>query len=62
MKKCASVSYCLRRVITIALHEGTSFPVGKVEFLKLYPFSFKEFLTATAGERFAGLLINRITK
>lgn len=28
-------------------HEGTGFPVGKVEFLNLYPMSFSEFLEAT---------------
>lgn len=33
-----------------------SFPVGKVDFLSLYPLSFKEFLIATTGERFAELL------
>ncbi len=47
---------CAGSLLGIALHEGTSFPVGKVDFMKLYPLSFKEFLTATAGERFAGLL------
>jgi len=31
------------------LHSGNSFPVGKVEFLRLYPLSFYEFLLA-AGE------------
>jgi len=30
----------------IALHEGTSFPVGKVDLLELYPMSFEEFLIA----------------
>ncbi|WP_406547251.1 AAA family ATPase [Succinimonas sp.] len=30
----------------IALHEGTGFPVGKVDEIKLYPLSFKEFLLA----------------
>jgi predicted AAA+ superfamily ATPase len=30
----------------IALHPGTSFPVGKVEFLRLYPLSFAEFAAA----------------
>ena len=30
----------------IALHEGTSFPVGKVEVEKMYPLSFLEFLEA----------------
>ena len=42
----------------IALHQGTSFPVGKVDFLKLYPLSFLEFLTATGRERFAELLLS----
>ena len=47
---------CAGSLLGIALHEGTSFPVGKVEFLSLYPLSFKEFLMATVGERFAELL------
>jgi predicted AAA+ superfamily ATPase len=34
----------------IALHQGTSFPVGKVEFLRLYPLSFAEFVTAVDDE------------
>ena len=33
----------------IALHEGTSFPVGKVDFLTLYPLNFTEFLMAAGG-------------
>lgn len=47
---------CAGSLLGIALHEGTSFPVGKVDFLTLYPLSFQEFLMATAGERFAELL------
>ena len=47
---------CAGSLLGIALHEGTSFPVGKVDFLRLYPLSFKEFLMATTGERFAKLL------
>lgn len=47
---------CAGSLLGIALHEGTSFPVGKVDFLSLYPLSFREFLMATAGERFAQLL------
>lgn len=47
---------CAGSLLGIALHEGTSFPVGKVEFLKLYPLSFKEFLLAIGLERFAELL------
>ncbi len=33
-------------LLGVAIHEGTSFPVGKVEFLDLTPFSFYEFLEA----------------
>ena len=47
---------CAGSLLGIALHEGTSFPVGKVAFLKLYPLSFKEFLMAIGLERFAELL------
>ncbi len=47
---------CAGSLLGIALQRGTSFPVGKVDFLSLYPLSFREFLTATAGERFAVLL------
>lgn len=47
---------CAGSLLGIALHEGTSFPVGKVDFLKLYPLSFREFLMATDKERFADLL------
>lgn len=47
---------CAGSMLGIALHEGTSFPVGKVDFLKLYPLSFREFLMAAGKERFAKLL------
>jgi len=47
---------CAGSLLGIALHQGTSFPVGKVDFMKLYPLSFKEFLMATGKERFAELL------
>jgi len=47
---------CAGSLLGIALHQGTSFPVGKVDFLKLYPLSFKEFLMATGKERFVQLL------
>lgn len=39
-------------LLGIALHEGTSFPVGKVDGLKLEPMSYKEFMMATGNERF----------
>ena len=50
---------CAGSLLGIALHEGTSFPVGKVDFLKLYPLSFREFLMATGKGRFAELLSTR---
>jgi hypothetical protein len=43
-------------LLGVALHPGTSFPVGKVDFLDLYPLSFKEFLTALGEERFVKIL------
>lgn len=33
-------------LLGVAHHRGTGFPVGKVEYLNLYPLSFKEFLLA----------------
>lgn len=50
---------CAGSLPGIALHEGTSFPVGKVDFLKLYPLSFREFLMAAGQESFAELLARR---
>ena len=47
---------CAGSLLGIALHGGTSFPVGKVDFLKLYPLSFQEFLMATGKEQFVQLL------
>lgn len=47
---------CAGSLLGIALRQGTSFPVGQVDFLKLYPLSFREFLMATGKERFAALL------
>mgnify|MGYP004665916995 FL=1 len=47
---------CAGSLLGIALHLGTSFPVGKVDFLKLYPLSFREFLMAIENERFVKLL------
>ena len=36
-------------LLGIALHQNTSFPVGKVDFLTLYPLSFDEFLLASGN-------------
>lgn len=47
---------CAGSLLGIALHQGTSFPVGKVDFLNLYPLSFKEFLMAVGKEKYAELI------
>lgn len=43
-------------LLGVALHQGTSFPVGKADFLNLYPLSFKEFLMAINENELANLL------
>ena len=43
-------------LLGVALHHGTSFPVGKVDFLDLYPLSFCEFLNAIGKENLVELL------
>jgi len=47
---------CAGSLLGVALHQGTSFPVGKVEFLDLYPMSYLEFLQAMGKGQFAKLL------
>ena len=47
---------CAGSLLGIALHSGTSFPVGKVEFVRLYPLSFREFLMAAGKEKYAQLI------
>ncbi len=49
-------------LLGVALHEKTSFPVGKVEFLDLYPMNFYEFLLATDNEKYYELLKNNNIK
>jgi predicted AAA+ superfamily ATPase len=43
-------------LLGVSLHSGTSFPVGKVDFLDLYPLSFSEFLCGVGEERLADIL------
>ena len=43
-------------LLGVALHQGISFPVGKVDELRLYPMSFQEFLWAMNEEALAGYL------
>jgi len=43
-------------LLGVALHPGTSFPVGKVDFMDLYPLNFIEFLNATGSGDLVSLL------
>ncbi len=43
-------------LLGLALHTGTSFPVGKVNFLDLYPMTFLEFLMAVGKGSYAELI------
>lgn len=43
-------------LLGVAIHEGTSFPVGKVDFLNLAPLSFFEFLEALGEDNLLQLL------
>jgi len=46
-------------LLGVALHDGTSFPVGKVTFLDLFPMNFTEFLTAMGHADLVELLEKR---
>ena len=43
-------------LLGIAIHQGVSFPVGKVSFLNLYPFNFLEFLAAMGKEKWVNII------
>ncbi|MEE1181067.1 MAG: ATP-binding protein [Treponema sp.] len=43
-------------LLGIKLHEGTSFPVGKVQTLRLYPMNFTEFLMAMGKDALVEIL------
>ena len=43
-------------LLGLTAHEGTGYPVGKVDTLDLYPLSFREFLHAIGSDSLAGLL------
>ena len=45
-------------LLGVAMHKGTSFSVGKVDFMDLYPLSFTEFLNATGNENLVDLLLS----
>ena len=43
-------------LLGISLHKGVSFPVGKVNFLQMYPMNFIEFLKAVGDEALAAAI------
>lgn len=49
-------------LLGVALHSGTSFPVGKVTYLNLDPLDFEEFLWALGKENITNHLKNNIDK
>jgi len=46
-------------LLGVSMQKESSFPVGKVDFLELYPLSFREFLINLGEERLATELFNR---
>lgn len=51
---------CAGSLLGVLLHPGSSFPVGKVEFLSIYPMSFREVLMSR-NEKAAEFLSNLTT-
>ncbi|GHU64760.1 hypothetical protein FACS1894123_09950 [Bacteroidia bacterium] len=47
-------------LLGVSLSKGNSFPVGKVEFLNMFPLTFREFLAATAPD--LSDFVNKINK
>lgn len=45
-------------LLGVSVHQGTGFPVGKVDELTLYPMSFKEFLMANGKENLVHFMEN----
>lgn len=46
-------------LLGIAMHQNDSFPVGKVDFMHLYPLTFFEFLDAIGESRIKDLLMSK---
>lgn len=46
-------------LLGIAMHKNESFPVGKVDFMDLYPLSFLEYLDALGEQNFVKLLLQK---
>jgi predicted AAA+ superfamily ATPase len=47
---------CAGSLLGVAIHQGESFPVGKVSFLTINPLTFREYLAARGHQEMAALL------
>lgn len=50
---------CAGSLLGVALHDGISYPVGKVDLLDLYPLNFREFLCAMDEENLSNALVTK---
>jgi len=46
-------------LLGMALHSNISFPVGKVNFMNMYPLTFLEFLVATGEKPLSEILLSQ---
>ncbi|MBQ0156199.1 MAG: ATP-binding protein [Bacteroidales bacterium] len=46
-------------LLGISLHNGVSFPVGKVDMIRVYPMNFEEFLLAAGQNKLVDILTNK---
>ena len=46
-------------LLGVALHQGVSYPVGKVDLLNLYPLSFREYLCAVNEKALSAALLSK---
>lgn len=46
-------------LLGVAMQKKHSFPVGKVDFIQLHPFSFEEFLASTGNKKLSELLLTQ---
>lgn len=46
-------------LLGIAMHNGDSFPVGKVDFIDVFPMDYEEFLWATGNKRLAKVIADQ---
>lgn len=46
-------------LLGISLHQGNSFPVGKVDMIRMFPMNFEEFLLAMGQEKLVDILIKK---